>query len=57
MQHEYERALNCDCLNHDDQLGPSDARVFLYKVVKPRVRINTIIYQKFYDNQGLIISE
>ncbi|KAH8511648.1 hypothetical protein H0E87_008993 [Populus deltoides] len=32
-QHEYERALNCDCLNHDDQLGPSDARVFLYKAI------------------------
>ncbi|KAL3596636.1 hypothetical protein D5086_008273 [Populus alba] len=56
-QHKYELALECDCLNHDDELGPSDARVFLYKVVKPRVRINTIIYQKFYDNQGLSFSE
>ncbi|XP_011035460.1 PREDICTED: uncharacterized protein LOC105133249 isoform X2 [Populus euphratica] len=32
-QHKYEVALNCDCLNHDDHLGPSDARVFLYKAI------------------------
>ena len=56
MQHKYELALECNCLNHDDLLGPADARVFLYKVVvKPLVRINTIIYQKFYDNPVLII--
>ncbi|CAK7350216.1 unnamed protein product [Dovyalis caffra] len=43
-QHKYEQALNCNCLNDDNQLRPSDARVFLYKVVTSWA----IIYQKFY---------
>lgn len=32
-QHKYELALECNCLNHDDLLGPADARVFLYKAI------------------------
>ncbi|KAB5560748.1 hypothetical protein DKX38_005705 [Salix brachista] len=32
-QHKYELALECNCLNHDDLLGPADARGFLYKAI------------------------